>query len=175
MIAREGFRADGIDFSPSSLKLGRRMLERWDVDATLTLGSMTSLPYPDGTFDAVLDVFSCCALCEADFGRCLDETARVLKPSGKFFCYTPSARSEAFRRPGPAGKIDRWTLDGVRRKDSPFYGNFYPFRFEIPSHLRRMLSRRGLTTEYMETVGRTYRGESEYFEFLTAVAAKRPA
>ncbi len=175
MLAREGFSAHGIDFSRHSLELGRQMLRKWGVKADLTLGSMTDLPYHNDHFDAVCEVFSACALCEADFDECLSEVARVLKPGGSFFCYTPSAASDAFKNPGPAKKIDRYTLDGVRRKSSPFYGNFYPFRFETGAHLKRMLAGHGLRTTYLESVGRTYESGHERFEFITAVARKAAA
>ena len=172
MVAREGFEAHGLDLSPKAIDLGRQMLDHWGVKARLAVGSMTKLPYPAGHFDAVVDVFSSNCLNLADFKQCLAEVRRVLKPGGGYFIYTPSAASDAFRRHQPARKIDRWTLDGIHRKSSPYYGNFYPFRFVTPTGLRRLLSAHGLRVTYLETVARTYGDQREYFEFVTIVGEK---
>lgn len=172
MIAREGFDAYGIDITPTSLRLGRRMLKNWGVDAELTLGSMTALPYPDETFDAVVDVFASYSLCSAEFDVCLGEVARVLKKGGRFFSYTPSTASDAFRSHAPAKLIDRFTLNGIYRKTSPYSGNPHPHRFTSPSHFKRLLKGRGFDVTYLESVGRTYRNRRERFEFVTAVGRK---
>ncbi|MCK4823913.1 class I SAM-dependent methyltransferase, partial [bacterium] len=173
MIAREGFEAFGIDLSTESITLGQQMLEHWGVNAQLNVGSMCELPYEDDFFDAVLDIFSGNCLSESDFHTCLDEVKRVLKPCGKFFSYTPGARSEAFINHSPAKKIDDWTLDGIRRENSPYFGNFYPFRFITPEHYSTLLEEKGFNVPYLEIVGRTYRNMQEYFEFVTIVGQKK--
>ena len=172
MIAKEGCDAYGIDITPSALRLGRKMLKKWGVKADLTLGSITALPYEDGSFDAVMDVFSAYSLCSNEFDVCLKEVARVLKKDGKFFSYTPSTNSDAYKNPAPARLVDPYTLNGIYRKTSPYTGNPHPHRFASPTHFKRLLEKNGLRVTYMETVSRTYRNGRERFEFLTAVGAK---
>ena len=172
MIAKEGFDAYGIDITPTSLRLGRKMLKKWGVAAELTLGSMTALPYEDGTFDAVVDIFSAYSLCSAEFDLCLKEVARVLKKGGKFFSYTPSTRSDAYKNPAPARLVDPHTLNGIYRKTSPYAGNPHPHRFVSPANFRKLLEKNGFQATYLETVGRTYRNERERFEFVVAVGRK---
>lgn len=169
MVAKEGFEAHGIDLSPTSLELGGQMLQFWGVQAELKEASMTYLPYEDDYFDLVFDVFSSYCLCERDFSTCLDEVHRVLKHGGSFFSYSPSINSDAFKNHYPASKIDEWTLDGIKRKSSPFFGNDYAFRFISPEHYRSVLEVRRFCVDYLETVGRTYNLMSEYFEFVTVV------
>jgi len=79
MIAKEGFNAYGLDLSQSALRLGRKMLAKWGAKAELSAGTMTDLPYPDGFFDVVIDIFSSYYLPERDFAQCLTETWRVLR------------------------------------------------------------------------------------------------
>ena len=172
MISKEGFSACGIDISPTALQLGRKMLKKWGVSARLDLGSMTQLPYKDGTFDAVVDVFSAYSLCSADFEPCVKETARVLKKNGKFFSYTPSTTSDAFKSHAPARLIDRFTLNGIYRKTSPYSGNHYPHRFTDAAHFKKLLEMNGFRVTYLEIVGRTYRNMREKFEFVVAVGRK---
>ena len=97
----------------------------------------------------------------------------MLKPGGKFFSYTPGAKSDDFIDYAPAKKIDDWTLDGIKREDSSYYGNFYPFRFVTHHHYKALLEEKGFIVEYLETVGRTSRDMQEYFEFVTLVGEKR--
>jgi SAM-dependent methyltransferase len=169
MIAREGFDAHGLELSPAGADLCRKRLAHWQTAAIVTSGDMTAAPYPDQMFDAVVDVFSSYCLDEAGFSRFLDEVKRLLRPSGRFFSYTPSKASDAFRKPGPSRLIDASTLDGIRREDAPFCGNFYPFRFITPNEYEDALEARGLRVVYNETVGRTYRHGHEYFEFVVIV------
>ncbi|MBU1055042.1 MAG: class I SAM-dependent methyltransferase [Proteobacteria bacterium] len=172
MIAKEGFDAYGIDLSSEGVYLGRKMLECWGVEAQLDLGTMSELPYETNFFDVVVDVFSSYCLCEEELHRCISEISRVLKPGGNFFSYTPGAKSDAFINPFPANKIDDWTLDGIRREDSPYYGNFYPFRFIAPQNYKTLLEKNGFKVSYLETVSRTYNNMQEYFEFVTIVGEK---
>lgn len=174
MIAREGFEAHGIDLSTEGLGLCRQMLDRWQVSASLKLGDMTATGYPDAHFDAVLDVFSANCFDENSFSAFLDEVTRILKPAGRFFSYTPSKNNNSFRDPGPSRWIDSSTLDGIHRSTSPFYGQFYPFRFTEPEEFEAQLVKRGFSVLRNERIGRTYRSRQEYFEF-TSIHAQRGA
>ncbi len=174
MMAREGFDAHGIDLSPEGINLCAMMLEHWGVQATLKAGDMTAVPYPAEHFDVVADVFSSYCLDERGFCRFLDETARLLRPSARFFSYAPSKASGAFRDPGPSQLIDPSTLDGIRREGAPYRGNHYPFRFIAPEEYSAALEARGLKVVYNETVGRTYRNGEEYFEFVVIVGERAP-
>lgn len=172
MVAREGFDAYGVDLSPEAISLCAAMLEHWQVSATLTVASMTACPYPDGYFDVVADVFSSYCLDESGFAQFLNEASRLLRPGGRFFSYTPSKASDAFRTPGPSRFIDASTLDGIRRKTSPYFGNNYPFRFIDGDEYRLALEAHGMRAVYNETVGRSYGDGKEYFEFVVIVAEK---
>jgi SAM-dependent methyltransferase len=169
MVAREGFDAHGIDLSAKGAALCEEMMKQWGVTAMIKTADMMAIPFPDRHFDVVLDVFSSYCLDEASFERYLDEVRRVIKKDGRYFSYTPSKASDAFREPGSARLIDASTLDGIRREDAPYFGSDYPFRFTSPSELASALELRSFKTAYSETVGRTYRGGREYFEFIVIV------
>lgn len=172
MIAREGFEAYGLDLSDEALKLCYQMLEKWACIASLKQGNMTSIPYDHSFFHLVVDVFSAYCMTEREFEHFLDEVTRVLKPGGRFFSYTPSKNSDAFRNPGPARFIDASTLDGIRRETSPYYGQDYPCRFIAPEEFAAKLEARGFKVLRNERIGRTYRNMAEYFEFVSMHAER---
>ena len=172
MVAREGFCAYGLDLSDEAIRLSSQMLENRGA-ADLRVGSMTQLPYKDESFDAVLDVFSAYCLDTEDFRLCLSEVERVLKLDGRFFSYTPGKASYAFQHHRPAEMLDSSTLDGILRDDSPFAGNYYPFRFVHPEEYRKMVTSAGLKVSYLETVLRSYFNQRETFEHVVLEAQKR--
>jgi ubiquinone/menaquinone biosynthesis C-methylase UbiE len=172
MIAREGFDAHGVDLSPQALRLGRQTLMEWGVHAQLKAGNLLSLPYDDRSFDAVVDVVASYLLNLAEFNRYLTEVARVLKTSGRFFLFTPSTESDAFKNYAPAEKIDEFTLNGVHRKDSPYYGNFLPFRFSDAASLQQMLRETALEPLGLELITRTYGRMTEKFQFISLEARR---
>jgi ubiquinone/menaquinone biosynthesis C-methylase UbiE len=173
MVAKEGFEAFGVDLSKKSISLGQEMLNYWNVTADLKVGSMTKLPYDDGYFDVIFDVFSANCLDEKSFNICLDEVTRCLKSGGKFFSYSPSIKSDAYINHSPAEKIDQWTIDGIKRIDSAYCGQEYPFHFISSDHYKKLLLERHYNISYLESVGRTYSFENEYFEFITIVGVKK--
>jgi len=173
VVAREGFDAHGIDLSPVSIELGRQVLDSWGVFADLKVASMIELPYPDAVFDSVLDVFSSNCLSESDFDKFLQETWRVLKVGAKIFQYFPSKASDAFLNHSPSELLDASTLNGIYRKDSPFSGNHYPFRFMHPEEFKNVLDKHGFKVDYLETVTRSYRSMGEYFQHIVVEASKK--
>lgn len=172
MVAKEGFKTYGIDISKRAIELGQLMLDHWKVRANLTVGDITELPYKNDFFDVVFDVVSIYCLPQKQFNICLDEVRRVLKPKGKFFSYSPSTNSDAFKNYKPSKKIDEFTLNGIKRKDSPYFGNDFPFRFINPEDYKRILEEKGFIIKYLERVSRTYHQMKENFEFVTVVGEK---
>jgi len=70
----------GLDLNPSGIAFCRR---RHRVDGlTFVQGDAEHLPFPDGTFDAVVNVEA--SHCYPNFPRFLAEVARVLRPGGAF-------------------------------------------------------------------------------------------
>lgn len=64
-------------------------------------------------------------------------------------------------------------MNSILRKDSPFSGQLYPFRFMHPREYEFALINAGFHIEYLETTSRTYRNFQEKFEFIV-VEAKKP-
>lgn len=74
-------RMTGLDFSPKAVALSRRFHQGVPT-LTFQTGDAEALPFPDATFDAVLNVES--SHCYGDMPRFVSEVARVLKPGGHF-------------------------------------------------------------------------------------------
>ncbi|MBL0544321.1 class I SAM-dependent methyltransferase [Aeromonas jandaei] len=87
MLAKEGFDTWGIDLSSAGIELCQQVIESWDVNAQLDVGSMTELPYPDGYFDAIVDVVSMQHLTLTQHIATISEIYRCLKPGGYLFSY----------------------------------------------------------------------------------------
>lgn len=75
------FRTDGVDLNSALLAVARRNLARAGVRAELRLGSVEALPYPDATFDTVVDTMSFSGY--PDGAAAAAELARVLAPRGR--------------------------------------------------------------------------------------------
>lgn len=172
MIAKEGFDAYGIDLAPSAIDLAHKMLKYQGQTAHLKVGSMTELPYEDGFFDCVIDVFSTYCLDQDGYDATLSEVTRVLRPGGKFFTYAPGKNSDAWTNPAPAEKIDDSTLNGIYRESSPYSPSPYPFRFTSVDQLKGEAEKHTLKVLSIETISRTYRSGEEYFEFIVAELGK---
>lgn len=122
MIAKEGFQAVGIDSSPTGIELSHAMMDAWNVTADLHVGEMQHLPFPDSSFDAVVDAVSMQHVNLADHRTCYREAYRCLKPSGIFFQYHLGSRSSSFHI-GGGTLIDECTVDNVKNQSAPLWGN----------------------------------------------------
>ena len=74
-------RVDGIDLNPDLLAIARRNLEHAGLRADLRLGRVEALPYPDATFDTVVNTMAFTGY--PDGAAAAAELARVLKPGGR--------------------------------------------------------------------------------------------
>jgi SAM-dependent methyltransferase len=88
LVAR-GFDVAGLDISQRALGIAREVLP----DADLRHGDMRNLPWPDASFDAVVNLWTAFGYFETqeEDEQALAEIARVLKPGGRFVLDTVNA------------------------------------------------------------------------------------
>lgn len=75
------YRTDGIDLNPALVAVAHRNLARAGVRADLRQGTVEALPYPDATFDTVVNTMAFTGY--PDAAAAAAELARVLKPGGR--------------------------------------------------------------------------------------------
>ena len=79
----QGGRAVGLDLSPRQLQHSRRLDDATGVRVPCVVGTATELPFGAASFDVVFSSFGALQFV-ADLERCVTETARVLRPGGRF-------------------------------------------------------------------------------------------
>ncbi|KRA37311.1 MULTISPECIES: class I SAM-dependent methyltransferase [unclassified Nocardioides] len=82
-IRSRGGRAFGLDLSHRQLQHSRRVDEVTGVVVPSVLGTATDLPFADNSFDVVFSSFGALQFV-ADIDTAVAETARVLRPGGRF-------------------------------------------------------------------------------------------
>ena len=162
----------GIDLSSSAIDITKERLGVEPTKNEFVVGSMETLPWPSNSFDYIFDVFSSCCLLNNELSSCMAEVHRTLKPQGRFFMYTPSMESDAFKNYKPAKIMEKNILNGIYRTDSPYTGNHYPMRFESENNLRNVMALNKLKTVYLESITRTYSNQKEKFQFLVLEVIK---
>jgi ubiquinone biosynthesis O-methyltransferase len=85
-FARDGFIVAGVDPAVNSIEAARKHAFETGLDLDYRVGRSETLPFSDGSFDAV----ACCDVLEHvdDLDRSVSEVARVLRPGGVFFYET---------------------------------------------------------------------------------------
>ncbi|MBM0126991.1 class I SAM-dependent methyltransferase [Pimelobacter simplex] len=82
-VRSRGGRATGLDLSHRQLQHSRRIDEATAVVVPSVLGTATALPFADASFDVVFSSFGALQFV-ADIDLAVAETARVLRPGGRF-------------------------------------------------------------------------------------------
>ncbi|WP_408899216.1 class I SAM-dependent methyltransferase [Nocardioides sp. R1-1] len=82
-VRRQGGRAVGLDLSYRQLQHSRRIDQASGLVVPSVLGTATALPFPDDSFDVVFSSFGALQFV-ADIDLAVAETARVLRPGGRF-------------------------------------------------------------------------------------------
>jgi ubiquinone/menaquinone biosynthesis C-methylase UbiE len=93
-LLRESFQVAGIDGSAAAIEQARALIASHHFDpatADLRVGNFASLPWPDASFDLVIDIGGITSNVTAVAWQTLAEVRRVLKPGGTFFwlCFGP--------------------------------------------------------------------------------------
>ena len=104
-IRSRGGRAYGLDLSMRQLQHSRRIDDDTGVAVPSVLGTATHLPFADASFDVVFSSFGALQFV-ADLDRAVAETARVLRPGGRYaFSITHPTRWMFPDDPGEEGLV----------------------------------------------------------------------
>ena len=128
-MAREGFRVAGIDGSETAIQRAAKRLADENLKADMRCGDYTRLPWPDASFDAVVDNVTLCCNRFEDCRRAVAEVRRVLKPGGRFLSCNFTDRTWGY---GTGEAIEPGTFTGIR--EGPLAGKglaFFMGRSEI--------------------------------------------
>lgn len=119
-MAREGYAVSGIDGSKSAIEITRKRLAQDGLEADLHCGDYSELPWPDNTFDGVIDNATLCCNPFHAVLKVRDEVLRVLKPGGHFQSANFTDRSWGF---GLGRKITENEYDDI--PEGPHFNRGY--------------------------------------------------
>ncbi|MGI8523850.1 MAG: class I SAM-dependent methyltransferase [Nocardioides sp.] len=106
-VRSHGGRAIGLDLSMRQLQHSRRIDDESGLAVPAVLGTATELPFRDASFDVVFCSFGALQFV-AELGQAVAETARVLRPGGRFaFSITHPTRWSFPDDPSEAGLTAR--------------------------------------------------------------------
>jgi SAM-dependent methyltransferase len=126
-LARKDYRVEGLDHSPELLTTARELGQAEGLNVSFTLGSMTSLPYEESSYGAVICLWSAFneLLEEHEQLTALGEMWRVLEPGGFALAegrpYTEASEQEigtGLRR-GPGHRLERNVVEGLPKSPLP--------------------------------------------------------
>ncbi len=144
-LAREGFSAFGIDGSPSALCQARARLNQevpnWR--GALVQGELLHLPFPDNSFDALIDNEAVACNSFEDACHIYAEARRVLKPGGKLFVRTFATGCWGEGTGTPAGHNAWFPSEGPLAGEGPARFTSEPDLAYLFAHFR--ISRKGVS------------------------------
>ena len=100
----------GLDLNPEAIR--HCQMRHQSVGLCFQVGDAQRLPFPDGSFDVVINVEA--SHCYPDFPGFVDEVARVLKPGGRFCHADLRYRNGVDEWVAALAKHPQLRLDGMR-------------------------------------------------------------
>jgi len=83
----------GIDIDPDLVSIARRTIEQAGLSAEVARADVRALPFPDHSFDVVIDFGTCYHIAGSE--RAVSEIERVLEPGGRFVTETRASQALA--------------------------------------------------------------------------------
>jgi ubiquinone/menaquinone biosynthesis C-methylase UbiE len=116
MAAEMGFACTGVDFSPGMLAVAEKHVQEKDLKIEFLQGEFERLPFPDNTFDLVMNRSVIWTLLQPE--AAVKEWLRVISPGGAIICFHSEGKMKASHYPpdieerlplkgAPADKISR--------------------------------------------------------------------
>jgi SAM-dependent methyltransferase len=141
-----GFKMAGSDISATGVQLASAACAERGISFDGQVCPMTSLPWPDNTFDAALSTSTIHHALRADIQRALAEVWRILKPGGQFLVDFPdTGRGDygVLRAEAAAGRIREVEPNTFvdERPDSDDPDGFLPHHFCDEADVRDLLRR----------------------------------
>jgi SAM-dependent methyltransferase len=106
----------------------------WNYSGLDVLGDLETLPFPDGTFDAAINIVTLEHVLHPD--RVICELGRVLAPGGRFLLVAP-LQWEEHQQPHDYGRFTRYALDRLLRQ-----AGFTEVSIQPVGGIFRLISRR---------------------------------
>ncbi|RYZ77573.1 MAG: class I SAM-dependent methyltransferase [Proteobacteria bacterium] len=120
-LADLGFKASGIDISPSAIELANEMATRFNKDILFEVGDVLELEHREETYDLIYDSHCIhCVVLDTDRRRLFHAIAAALKTGGIFILDTMAFRASAdvCARPEPLRFDDDYILWHRTKKSS---------------------------------------------------------
>lgn len=120
-FARQGFHVTALDQSREALGYLKNWAEKNQAPVELVCGDLFQMPFPDESFDCVMDYNVSYHTDTAGYRRAVEELRRVLRPGGEVYMTLLSQNDPGFLTAPAEAHIDRYTL--VHEGGTPhFYG-----------------------------------------------------
>ncbi|MEO8706957.1 MAG: class I SAM-dependent methyltransferase [Kofleriaceae bacterium] len=100
-LAQKGIHVSGVDIATNALELARQNLARngyTDRIGTIAEASVTTTPFPDGSFDGIIESCVFQHLPRETRTAAFREVARLLRPGGLFVCHVLADSHSTFQR-----------------------------------------------------------------------------
>ena len=106
-LAREGFNTFGMDGSKKGILVTKKRLNQEKLNATLQVGDIKALPYPDNYFDGIISFGVIYYNNIKGIKQTISEIKRIVKPKGKIFIFTRTNQDYRYKK---GKKIDSNTF-----------------------------------------------------------------
>jgi SAM-dependent methyltransferase len=106
----------------------------WDYSKLDVLGNLETLPFPEATFDAAINIVTLEHVLDPE--RVICELSRVLAPNGRFLLVAP-LQWEEHQQPHDYGRFTRFALDRLLR-----HAGFTDISIQPVGGIFRLISRR---------------------------------
>jgi SAM-dependent methyltransferase len=134
LFARHGFSVTALDRSDSGLRKLRQSARRMNLSVPTVLATVTRLPLPDRSVDAVLAYHSIYHVDSAGMGAAIAEVGRVLRPHGEAYLTLTSKSTPSYTDPACRA------IDSHVRMKQEEDGSIVPHYFCDRTDLSRLLA-----------------------------------